>query len=156
SFSLDVRFTASAEVTVEILGTLNLLARITDSERPHEAIIFSAHWDHVGVNENFAGDDKICNGASYKASATIGVLERARQLKAAPTPKRSIVFAHMAAEEMGLLGAYAYVADPVYPLETTVADINIDMLPLSGPTKDVPIFGKGQNSLEDDLQALAE
>jgi len=62
----------------------------------------------------------------------------------------------MAAEEMGLLGAYAYVADPVYPLETTVADINIDMLPLSGPTRDVPIFGTGQNSLEDDLQALAE
>jgi Zn-dependent M28 family amino/carboxypeptidase len=56
---------------------------------------------------------------------------------------------------MGLLGAYAYVADPVYPLETTVADINIDMLPLSGPTRDVPIFGKGQNTLEDDLDALA-
>ena len=96
------------------------------------------------------------NGAWDNASGTIGVVEMARQLKAAPTPKRTLVFAHMAAEEMGLLGAYAYVADPVYPLETTVADINIDMLPLSGPTRDVPIFGKGQNSLEDDLQALAE
>ncbi|WP_333611536.1 M28 family peptidase, partial [Brevundimonas bullata] len=90
------------------------------------------------------------------ASGTVGVVEMARQLKAAPAPDRTIVFAHMAAEEMGLLGGYAYVADPVYPLETTVADINIDMLPLSGPTRDVPIFGKGQNSLEDDLQALAE
>ncbi len=156
AFPLDVRITASAEETVEILRTHNLLARITGSERPNEAIIYSAHWDHVGVNENAAGDDKIFNGAWDNASGTIGVVEMARQLKAAPTPKRSIVFAHMAAEEMGLLGAYAYVADPVYPLETTVADINIDMLPLSGPTKDVPIFGKGQNSLEDDLQALAE
>ncbi|WP_025978097.1 M28 family peptidase [Brevundimonas naejangsanensis] len=156
AFPLDVRITASAEETVEILRTHNLLARITGSERPNEAIIYSAHWDHVGVNENAAGDDKIFNGAWDNASGTIGVVEMARQLKAAPAPKRSIVFAHMAAEEMGLLGAYAYVADPVYPLETTVADINIDMLPLSGPTKDVPIFGKGQNSLEDDLQALAE
>ncbi len=156
AFPLDVRVTASAEETVEILRTHNLLARITGSERPNEVIIYSAHWDHVGVNEDTAGDDKIFNGAWDNASGTIGVVEMARQLKAAPTPKRSIVFAHMAAEEMGLLGAYAYVADPVYPLETTVADINIDMLPLSGPTKDVPIFGKGQNSLEDDLQALAE
>ncbi len=156
AFPLDVRVTASAEETVEILRTHNLLARITGSERPNEVIIYSAHWDHVGVNEDTAGDDKIFNGAWDNASGTIGVVEMARQLKAAPTPKRSIVFAHMAAEEMGLLGAYAYVADPVYPLETTVADINIDMLPLSGPTRDVPIFGKGQNSLEDDLQALAE
>lgn len=156
AFPLDVRITAAAEETVEILRTHNLLARITGSERPNEVIIYSAHWDHVGVNEHAAGDDKVFNGAWDNASGTIGVVEMARQLKAAPTPKRSIVFAHMAAEEMGLLGAYAYVADPVYPLETTVADINIDMLPLSGPTKDVPIFGKGQNSLEDDLQALAE
>ncbi|WP_427791843.1 M28 family peptidase [Brevundimonas diminuta] len=156
AFPMDVKITASAEETVEILRTHNLLARITGTERPNEVIIYSAHWDHVGVNEDAPGDDKIFNGAWDNASGTIGVVEMARQLKDAPTPKRTIVFAHMAAEEMGLLGAYAYVADPVYPLETTVADINIDMLPLSGPTRDVPIFGKGQNSLEDNLQALAE
>nr|WP_312161601.1 M28 family peptidase [Brevundimonas diminuta] len=156
AFALETRITASAEESVEILRTHNLLARITGTERPNEVVIYSAHWDHVGVNEHAAGDDKVFNGAWDNASGTIGVVEMARQLKAAPTPKRTLVFAHMAAEEMGLLGAYAYVADPVYPLETTVADINIDMLPLSGPTRDVPIFGKGQNSLEDDLQALAE
>src|SRR5690606_2017461 len=94
AFPLDVRITASAEEAVEILRTHNLLARITGSERPNEAIIYSAHWDHVGVNENAAGDDKIFNGAWDNASGTIGVVEMARQLKAAPTPKRSIVFAH--------------------------------------------------------------
>ncbi len=156
AFPLETRITASAEESVEILRTHNLLARITGTERPNEVVIYSAHWDHVGVKDDTAGDDKVFNGAWDNASGTIGVVEMARQLKAAPTPKRTFVFAHMAAEEMGLLGAYAYVADPVYPLETTVADINIDMLPLSGPTRDVPIFGKGQNSLEDDLQALAE
>ncbi|WP_313574636.1 M28 family peptidase, partial [Brevundimonas sp.] len=156
AFPLETRITASAEESVEILRTHNLLARITGTERPNEVVIYSAHWDHVGVKDDAPGDDKVFNGAWDNASGTIGVVEMARQLKAAPAPKRTFVFAHMAAEEMGLLGAYAYVADPVYPLETTVADINIDMLPLSGPTRDVPIFGKGQNSLEDDLQALAE
>ena len=54
------------------------------------------------------------------------------------------------------MGAYGYAANPVYPLETTVADINIDMLPLSAPTRDIAIFGKGQNDLEDRLEVLAE
>ncbi len=150
-----VTLSVEAAETTDTLRTHNLLAKIPGTKRPNETIIYSAHWDHVGVNEHAGGDDKIFNGAWDNASGTIGVVEMARQLKAAPAPDRTIVFAHMAAEEMGLLGGYAYVADPVYPLETTVADINIDMLPLSGPTKDVPIFGKGQNSLEDDLQALA-
>ena len=151
--------TLSVEVaeTIDTLVTHNLLARIPGTEHPDETIVYSAHWDHVGGEAQHPGveGDKVWNGAWDNASGTIGVLEMARQIKAAPAPNRSIVFAHMAAEEMGLLGAYGYAANPVWPLETTVADINIDMLPLSGPTKDVPIFGKGQNDLEDRLQALA-
>ena len=143
--------------TIQTLVTHNLLARIPGTEHPDQTIIYSAHWDHVGGPAQHPGvaGDNIWNGAWDNASGTIGVLEMARQLSAAPRPKRSIVFAHMAAEEMGLLGAFGYAADPVYPLETTVADINIDMLPLSGPTRDVPIFGKGQNDLEDRLEVLA-
>ncbi|WP_298744518.1 M28 family peptidase [uncultured Brevundimonas sp.] len=151
--------TLSAEMreTSETLVTHNLLARIPGTERPDETVIYSAHWDHVGGEAQHPDSlgDKIFNGAWDNASGTAGVVEMARQLSRAPRPERSIVFAHMAAEEMGLIGAYGYVADPVYPLETTVADINIDMLPLSGPTRDVPIFGKGQTDLEDRLQALA-
>ena len=151
--------TLSVEVaeTIDTLVTHNLLARIPGTEHPDETIVYSALWDHVGGEAQHPGveGDKVWNGAWDNASGTIGVLEMARQIKAAPAPNRSIVFAHMAAEEMGLLGAYGYAANPVWPLETTVADINIDMLPLSGPTKDVPIFGKGQNDLEDRLQALA-
>ncbi len=159
AMALDgVRLSVDASETIETLVTHNLLARIPGTEHPEETIIYSAHWDHVGGEAQHPGveGDKVWNGAWDNASGTIGVLEMARQLKAAPAPKRSIVFAHMAAEEMGLLGAYGYAANPVWPLETTVADINIDMLPLSGPTRDVPIFGKGQNDLEDRLQALAE
>ena len=153
-----VTLSVEASETIETLVTHNLLARIPGTEHPDETIIYSAHWDHVGGEAQHPGvqGDQIWNGAWDNASGTVGVVEMARQLSAAPRPKRSIVFAHMAAEEMGLLGAYGYAADPVWPLETTVADINIDMLPLSGPTRDIPIFGKGQNDLEDRLQALAE
>lgn len=154
-----VTLSVNAEETIETLVTHNLLARIPGTTRPNETIIYSAHWDHVGgeaQHPETPGDDKIFNGAWDNASGTAGVVEMARQISQAPRPERSIVFAHMAAEEMGLMGAYGYAADPVWPLETTVADINIDMLPLSGPTRDVPIFGKGQNELEDRLQVLAE
>ena len=152
-----VSLSVEASETIDTLVTHNLLARIPGSEFPDETIIYSAHWDHVGGEAQHPGvqGDNIWNGAWDNASGTVGVVEMARQLSAAPAPKRSIVFAHMAAEEMGLLGAYAYTASPVWPLETTVADINIDMLPLSGPTRDLPIFGKGQNDLEDRLQLLA-
>lgn len=153
-----VKLSVDASETIDTLVTHNLLAKIEGSARPNETIIYSAHWDHVGGEAQHPGveGDQIWNGAWDNASGTIGVLEMARQLSHAPRPQRTIVFAHMAAEEMGLLGAYAYAADPVYPLETTVADINIDMLPLSPSTRDIAIFGKGQNDLEDRLGALAE
>jgi len=162
AMALDgVTLTVAAGETLDTLVTHNLLARIPGTTRPDETIVYSAHWDHVGVGADHVSpvsttEDNIYNGAWDNASGTVGVVEMARQMAAAPRPQRSIIFAQMAAEEMGLLGAYGYVANPLYPLETTVADINIDMLPLSGPTRDIAIFGKGQNSLEDSLQALAE
>ena len=149
--TLDV----DAEETVETQRSWNLLARIPGTERPEETLVFSAHWDHVGVRGDGEGDH-IYNGAWDNASGTVGLVEMARALKAAGPFERSIVFLHVTAEEQGLLGAFWYAANPVYPLETTVADINIDMLPLSAPTRDLPIFGLGQNSLEDELQTLAE
>lgn len=150
----------ATEETIDTLVTHNLLARIPGTTHPDETIIYSAHWDHVGVGADHVSpvsttEDNIFNGAWDNASGTAAIVEMARQIAAAPRPERSIVFAHMAAEEMGLLGSYGYAANPVYPLETTVADINIDMLPLSPPTRDIAIFGKGQNTLEDDLAVLA-
>lgn len=151
-----VRLDVQAGERIEILRTYNLLARIPGSERPEETVIYSAHWDHVGSRASRDLDgDSIFNGAWDNATGTVAVVEMARAFAAAPAPERSVVFAHMAAEEMGLLGAFWYAAHPAWPLETTAADINIDMLPLSAPTRDLPIFGLGQTTLEDDLQALA-
>ncbi len=153
-----VRLNVKADETVTTLVTHNLLAKIPGTTHPDEVIVYSAHWDHVGgeaQHPDAPGPDKIWNGAWDNASGTVGVVEMARAFAAGPRPERTVVFAHMAAEEMGLMGSYGYVADPVYPLEKTVADINIDMLPLSPPTRDVAIFGKGQNDLEDRLAVLA-
>ncbi|MBN8552834.1 MAG: M28 family peptidase [Caulobacterales bacterium] len=152
-----VTLSLDATEAIETVNTFNLLARMPGTERPDETIIVSAHWDHVGMAEAPDADgDSIYNGAWDNASGTAGVLELARVLHAEGPRARSIIFAHMAAEEMGLLGSYYYVEHPVWPLETTVADINIDMLPLSPPTRDIAIFGYGQTTLEDDLARLAE
>ncbi len=156
-----VTLSVATEETIDTLRTHNLLAKIEGTTHPDEVIVYSAHWDHVGVGADHVSpvsttEDNIYNGAWDNASGTVGIVEMARQLSAAPRAERTFVFAHMAAEEMGLLGAYAYTADPVYPLAKTVADINIDMLPLSPPTRDVAIFGQGQNDLEDRLAVLAE
>lgn len=154
----DLPLTLSAEVREDktVLNTHNLLAVLPGTEKPHETIVYSAHWDHVGMRDPAEGTDHIFNGTWDNASGTIGVVEMARQFAKEGPSKRTVVFLHVTAEEMGLLGAYAYAANPVYPLETTVANINIDMLPLSGQTRDVPIFGKGQNTLEDMLDVLAK
>ena len=151
-----VNLSVDAEETVEVQRSRNLLARIPGTRRADETIVFSAHWDHVGVGEGPEGADLIHNGAWDNASGTVGLVEMARELKAAGPFERTVVFLHVTAEEQGLLGAFWYAANPVYPLETTAANINIDMLPLSGPTRDLPIFGLGQNTLEDDLQVLAQ
>lgn len=156
AYAVSATLSAKAEEAKVVLETSNLIAKLTGTERPDETIVYSAHWDHVGVNHNAPGEDKIFNGAWDNASGTVGVVEMARQFAKNGPAKRTVVFLHVTAEEMGLLGSYAYAADPIYPLETTVANINIDMLPITGPTKDLPIFGKGQNSLEDDLSVLAE
>lgn len=150
-----VTLSLNAEEAIATIQTYNLLARIPGTERPNETIIVSAHWDHEGTDTESGGTDTVYNGAWDNASGTAGVLELARVLQAQGPQARSIVFAHMAAEEMGLLGSYFYAENPVWPLETTVADINIDMLPLSPPTRDMAIFGYGQTTLEDDLARLA-
>lgn len=152
----DVTLSLDIAETTQTTRTHNLIARISGTTQADETIIFSAHWDHVGKAEapDASGDD-VYNGAWDNGSGTVALVEMARQLKAAPAPQRSIVFLHATAEEQGLLGGYWYAENPVYPLATTVADFNIDMIPLSAPTRDLPIFGFGQNTLEDELQVLA-
>ena len=151
-----LRITVDATATSEVVRSHNLLARIPGSTRPDEYVVYSAHWDHVGKAEtpNAEGDD-IFNGAWDNASGTSALIEMARAFKAGPAPERTVVFLHVTAEEQGLLGSEWYGLHPVYPLERTAADINIDMLPFTPATRNIALFGPGKSTLEDTLAELA-
>jgi Zn-dependent M28 family amino/carboxypeptidase len=136
----------------------NIVARLEGSDPvlKNETVIYTAHWDHLGRDPALAGD-QIFNGAADNASGVAAVLEIARALAhVTPAPKRSIVFLAVTAEEKGLLGAKYYAAHPLYPLERTLADINLDVINLWGPTKDLISIGMGNSTLDDMLVEIAK
>ena len=105
----------------------NVIAFIEGNEKPHEIIVVSAHYDHLGMRNG-----KIYNGADDDGSGTVAILEIAEAFQNAVEkgkgPKRSILFLHVTGEEKGLLGSKYYTTFPVFPLEKTVANLNIDMI----------------------------
>lgn len=134
----------------------NVLGLLPGSEKPDEAIIYMAHWDHLGTHEGETGDN-IYNGAVDNATGVAGILEIAEALRKAPTPpKRSILFLAVTLEESGLLGSKYYVAHPVIPLAQTVAVINLDAMAPVGKARDLTVVGKGSSQLEDLLKVAAD
>lgn len=134
----------------------NVVGMIRGSERPDEYIIYTAHWDHLGVGETVAGDS-IYNGAVDNASGTAAVLAIAKAFTQLPeAPERSVVFLFVTAEEQGLLGSAYYAENPIFPVEQTVANLNIDAMQSYGPTKDLVIIGYGQSELEEYAREVAE
>jgi Zn-dependent M28 family amino/carboxypeptidase len=135
----------------------NVIAKVSGRERPDEYIIYSAHWDHLGIGKKDANGDSIYNGAFDNASGTAGLLELAKAFsKLDPKPERSVVFLAVTAEEQGLWGSAYYAQNPVYPKEKTVANINMDGVNPFGKMKDIIILGKGQSELEDYLTEAAK
>ncbi len=127
----------------------NVIAKITGTERPEEAIIYSTHWDHLGVGQVVAGDS-IYNGAVDNASGTAAVLAIAKAFtQLSNKPERTVVFLFVTAEEQGLLGSEYYAQHPIFPVDKTVANINMDALNPNGPMKDLTVVGYGQSELDD-------
>ncbi len=120
---------------IDWVKTENVAAIIKGSEKPDEYIILTAHLDHVGKK----GDD-IYNGADDDGSGSMALLEIAQAFKLAVLdgnrPKRSIVILHVSAEEKGLLGSKYYVENPLFPLENTITNLNVDMIGRTDPTRD--------------------
>ena len=120
---------------IDWVNTENVAAIIKGSEKPDEYIILTAHLDHVGKK----GDD-IYNGADDDGSGSMALLEIAQAFKLAVLdgnrPKRSIVILHVSAEEKGLLGSKYYVENPLFPLENTITNLNVDMIGRTDPTRD--------------------
>ncbi|MBT8131311.1 MAG: M20/M25/M40 family metallo-hydrolase, partial [Gammaproteobacteria bacterium] len=156
AFVIDgVTLSVDLSVSVEEIASENVLARLPGKSRPEESIMVSAHWDAYGTGEPDDLGRVVRPGANDDALGTAGVIELARVLKAGPPLERSVVFAAWTAEESGLLGSEAYASNPIYPLETTVANFTLDILQTAGPARDVILVGEGQSELEDDLRRAA-
>jgi len=150
---LGVKLSTTMKVKPEYSKSHNVIGKITGAKRPDETIIYTAHWDHLGIGTPDETGDSIYNGALDNASGTAGLLELARAFKSLKTPpERTIVILAVTAEEQGLQGSAYYAQNPIYPAKTTVAEINMDGLNYYGPTKDIVVVGKGQNELEDILK----
>jgi Zn-dependent M28 family amino/carboxypeptidase len=149
--AVDLNVTTSLKVknTIKKSVTYNVLAKIPGDKRKDEAIIYSAHWDHLGVGEKVQGDS-IYNGAVDNATGVASLFEIASAFKKLPkAPGRTILFISYTAEEQGLLGSEYYAKHPTFPLAKTIANINMDMMGIAGKTKDIVVYGFGQSELED-------
>ena len=135
---------------VRKVSSKNVLAKLegSDPAKKDELVIYTAHWDHLGKSD-VPGGDGIFNGAVDNASGTAGLLEIATAFARGPRPKRSILFLSVTSEEKGLLGSRWYATHPLYPLERTLADINMDSLNTWGRTSDIVSVGYGQSTLDE-------
>jgi Zn-dependent M28 family amino/carboxypeptidase len=152
---LEAAFSASFDVDSVRVESHNVLGRIPGSARPDETIWFASHWDAYGAGAPDARGRRVRPGALDSASGVAGTIEIARAFTAGPRPERTLVFAAWTAEERGLLGSESYAANPLFPHETTVANLTLDTLQPNGLARDVVLIGKGQNELEDLLAAAA-
>jgi Zn-dependent M28 family amino/carboxypeptidase len=151
---------ANFEVTnsLRAVTSYNVVARLegSDAKRRDQFVVYTAHWDHFGRNPNLVGN-QIFHGAADNASGVAGVLEIAKAyMKLPQPPARSILFMSVTGEEQGLLGSKWYATHPLYPLDHTVAEINMDVLNVWGRTRDLTVAGMGQSTLEDTLSQLAK
>jgi len=142
---------SDSTATAPITETSTAVDRVKD-----EYIVYTAHWDHFGVGVPINGDS-IYNGAADNATGTAGLLMLAKAFRALPLPpRRSILFLAVTAEEQGLLGSQYYAMNPLYPLNKTVANINLDVLNTWGRTRDVVVVGLGASELDDYARTAAE
>lgn len=136
----------------------NVLAYIKGSEKPEELLVISAHLDHVGMDK----EGNVYNGADDDGSGTVALLEIAqafqKAVKDGKGPKRSILFLHVTGEEKGLYGSKYYVQNPVYPLQNTIANLNIDMIGrIDDAHKEDPnyVYLIGSDKLSTDLHNIS-
>ena len=147
--SFDLKSTTAEKSSQNVIGVL------PGASKPDEAVIYMAHWDHLGKHEG-EGEDQIYNGAVDNATGVAGIIEIAEQFARGPKPARSVAFVAVTLEESGLLGSKFYVAKPSFPLDKTVGVINLDAMAVGGRSRDFVVTGKGNSALEDLLKTHAD
>lgn len=148
----DIRLTN----TFREVQSRNVVAKLegNDPALKDEWVLYTAHWDHLGRDTTLTGD-QIYNGALDNASGTAALLEIAGAMAKLPERSpRSMLFVALTAEEQGLLGAKWYAEQPLYPLDKTLAVINMDILNQWGRTRDLTVVGLGNSSLDDVLREV--
>jgi Zn-dependent M28 family amino/carboxypeptidase len=154
---LDI--TAHIENDIQKIKTRNIVGYLegSDPQLKNQYIVLTAHYDHLGVNEELEGDDKIYNGALDNALGTACIINLGEAYSSLKTqPKRSIMFVACAAEEYGLLGSKSFVDNPPVELKQIVANFNIDSPQIFGLTTDVSAVGLEMSTLGDEFRKVAE
>jgi Zn-dependent M28 family amino/carboxypeptidase len=156
--ALNAKWSFDIKNQIREVRSKNVVAKVegSDPKLRDEYVIFTAHWDHLGKDPNLKGD-QIYNGAVDNASGCAGLLELARAYAALTSaPKRSLLFLSVTAEEKGLIGSKYYAENPLYPLNKTLADINMDSMNVWGETRDLVIVGLGASTLDDVARISAD
>jgi Zn-dependent M28 family amino/carboxypeptidase len=156
--ALNAKANIDIKQQVRSFKSHNVIGKLdgSDPKLQGEYVIYTAHWDHLGRDPELQGD-QIFNGAIDNASGVAAVIQLAAAFtKLNPPPKRSVLFMATTAEEAGLLGAKFYTEHPLYPLEKTLADINIDTVNPWGKTRDIEDLSDNNSTLDDLLAASAK
>lgn len=152
---IGLRADATLHQSIRHFTSSNVIAVLPGSQHHNEYIIYTAHWDQLGIRALAAGAATF-NGAVDNASGVAGLLQLARSFsRTLPRPHRSIVFIATTGGEANLAGSSFYADNPLFSLQDTVADLNLDTLHIGGPTRDVTVFGFGQSELEGYLRGAA-
>jgi Zn-dependent M28 family amino/carboxypeptidase len=146
---LKATLSAKYSATAEVIKSHNVVGLLRGKQYPDETIIYSAHWDHLGIGKPDATGDRIYNGAVDNGTGVSQLIEQARVWAHGPRPERSIVFLAVTAEEKGLLGSTYYATHPLYDPAKTVADLNVDAWGPYGRQKDFTIRGTAKLDLTD-------
>lgn len=155
---LDLRAEGDLRSSIVPIETMNVIGRFfgSDPDRKDEAVLYTAHWDHLGEQEVGDGKDGIYNGAVDNATGCAVLLEIAKAYGRRPAaPARSILIAFVGAEESGLLGSAYYASNPVVEVGRTAINLNYDGLYPFGATKDFSLPGHERTSVRDTVEALA-
>ncbi|MES2136033.1 MAG: M28 family metallopeptidase, partial [Pseudomonadota bacterium] len=150
---LKARLSAALQARTATITSHNVVGLLPGSKYPDETVIYSAHWDHLGIGKPDANGDNIYNGALDNGTGIAQLIEQARAFAHGPGPQRSVVFLAVTAEEKGLLGSEYYATHPLYPLTRTVGVLNADSMGVWGPEKNFSISGTARLDLLDELIA---
>lgn len=153
--TLNAVLSADLHMKSEVITSHNVVGILPGTSRAGEFVMYTAHWDHLGVGKPDASGDRIYNGAVDNAAGTAQLLEVARTFVVGPRPQRSVLFLAVTGEENGLLGSEYYAANSLYSLAKTAGVINMDASVAAGPTRDFSVAGDVKSGLLDDLIALA-